>query len=531
MPIRMTDDPGHDDGGNEPPRRGSRGGGGGGDGGGIGAFLSLLGLMIRYPKMSLVLIGGLVVYAVFFSDGSSGGGGPNGTGLDAPVSAPISRTEAGRGLGATLDPRVYDEALSHEPLADVRNKGLPERVSLIDHAPTRRSQGSQGSCVGWATSYAARTILHARETGRDPDEVVFSPAFVYNPIALAGCNGTYLKKALESLERNGDLPLGEFTYTDRSCDRTPTSAERDRARNYRIKGFTRLTMDADDYRTNAEAVKTHLAQGAPVVIGMFVGGTFETAMQGRKVWHPTQQDYADKEDWGGHAMAVIGYDDVLEGGAFQIMNSWGDDWGEGGVGFVRYKDFDFFVREAFGLYPMGVARRAEEQQRIHFALVNASSLDRLPLQQVEPLVYRTSSPIRKGDRFKVEFANTRPVYTYIFGQETDGTSYVLFPYTAKHSPYCGTTGTRIFPRNQSLTADDIGERDSIAVVVSPEPLDPQELNGRITAAQGASYGAKLTAALGNKLDADVKTRATKGAIEMNAPGDRLHALVIEFDKR
>ena len=36
---------------------------------------------------------------------------------------------------------------------------------------------------------------------------------------------------------------------------------------------------------------------------------------------------------------------------------------------------------------------------------------------------------------------------------------VLFPYTEKHSPYCGTTGTRVFPRKQSLTADDVGTRD------------------------------------------------------------------------
>ena len=52
-------------------------------------------------------------------------------------------------------------------------------------------------------------------------------------------------------------------------------------------------------------------------------------------------------------MCVIGYDDDLQGGAFQIMNSWGQEWGEQGIAWVTYRDFDHFVKEAYGLYPMG----------------------------------------------------------------------------------------------------------------------------------------------------------------------------------
>ena len=54
---------------------------------------------------------------------------------------------------------------------------------------------------------------------------------------------------------------------------------------------------------------------------------------------------------------------------------------------------------------------------------------------------------------------------YLFGEETDGSSYVLFPYTEKHSPYCGITGTRLFPSDHSLEADDVGTVDVMAVVV------------------------------------------------------------------
>jgi C1A family cysteine protease len=50
---------------------------------------------------------------------------------------------------------------------------------------------------------------------------------------------------------------------------------------------------------------------------------------------------------GGHAVVVIGYDDkkVIEIaedndktiGAFKIRNSWGEDWGEEGYGWLPYK--------------------------------------------------------------------------------------------------------------------------------------------------------------------------------------------------
>jgi hypothetical protein len=518
----MTEDPDNDGGGDSPRPRRNRDTGDGGS-----ALLSLLLFAFRYPKLSLalLLIGGTYMYC---SDGPA----PD---ASQPVVADAPRPSSGRlGTGATLDPKVYDEALVYEPLAGGGKNALPERVSLLEYAPRRLSQGAQGSCVGWATSYAARTILYAKQTGKPPDDVAFSPAFLYNQIALDNCQGTYLKRAMEVLERTGDLPLGDFAYDPRTCERRPSSSEKSRAGAFRIAGYTRLSIDADDYRTNAEALKQNLAQGAPVVIGMRVGGSFESGMQGKKLWRPTKSDYAEVESWGGHAMAVIGYDDTLEDGAFQLMNSWGDDWGEGGVAWVRYRDFDHFVKEAYGLYPMGSAKRESQEQRIRFGLVGAQDYKRLALNRVDELTYRTASPIRKGSRFKVEFANSRPVYTYLFGQETDGSSYVLFPYTEKHSPYCGTTGTRIFPRKQSLTADELGSRDSIAVVISPKPLDFKALNERITSQSGTGYAAKLRGALGASLDSGGQARTREQLVELvsaQTDPDKVHALVIEFDKR
>ena len=41
-----------------------------------------------------------------------------------------------------------------------------------------------------------------------------------------------------------------------------------------------------------------------------------------------------------HAVVIIGYDDNKYGGSFRILNSWGENWGENGMGWIRYEDID-----------------------------------------------------------------------------------------------------------------------------------------------------------------------------------------------
>ena len=51
----------------------------------------------------------------------------------------------------------------------------------------------------------------------------------------------------------------------------------------------------------------------------------------------------DYSNLGGHALAVVGYDDNIDTpdgkGAFKIANSWGTGWGDAGFGYVTYQEF------------------------------------------------------------------------------------------------------------------------------------------------------------------------------------------------
>lgn len=334
---------------------------------------------------------------------------------------------------------------------------------------------------------------------------------------------------MEVMHKRGVLPFNEFKYNQYDCEKTPTASQMNVASQYKTRGYERLWENEGG--TDITAIKQNVAQGAPVVIGMLVGGSFMNAMQGRKLWEPTATDRRMR-GFGGHAMCVMGYDDNYEGGAFQIMNSWGDRWGDNGFCWVRYSDFEFFTKEAYGLHPMGNAKKQDPNKlEVDFGLVDNQTMKNIPLTQVGNSVFRTTSTIAKGSRFKIEVTNSIECYTYVIGEETDLSSYVLFPYTDKHSPYCGITGTRLFPRAQSLMADELGSMDRMAVIISKVPIDVKALNTAVNTAPG-TYDQKINAVLSQYAVPNVAFKAGSVVhfdVELN--DKKAVAMVIEVQKR
>lgn len=526
MPIRMVPDEGRSDNNNAPmPRRPS---GGGGGMGGLGSLLpSLLGLLFKKPKLLLVLA--ILAGLYWFFIGRNSGGGD------------IVSQLAGLSTGATLDPAVYDNAEVFEPLADNVKNPLPERVSLEKFCPPRLNQGQQGSCVAWASAYAARTIVQAQATGAEPRTSAFSPAYMYNQIKIdnSDCQGSYIQRAMEQMTRSGALPFSQFAYTDQSCSKQPTENDVQKALPFRIKGFQRLSSEADpNSKVDMIGMKQQLAQGSPIVIGMMVGGSFMQGMEGQEAWIPTQSD-ANMQGFGGHAMCVIGYDDYKFGeqGGFQVMNSWGPGWGRNGIAWVPYEAFNYFTREAYAVYPMGEGVDVKPTRfdvAFGFAEVDAQGKDsgrNIPLRKAGGNVFRTVTPVAKGSRFKIEVTNNAECYTYVFGQETDGSPYVLFPYTPKHSPYCGITGTRLFPSDHSLMPDDLGTMDVMAVLVTNQPFDYPKLNEQLKASPASGLAAKLSAVLGDELATDVQYVDGQTIGASSAQGKNALAIVLELEKK
>lgn len=519
MPIRISkDDSGPSGPDNYPGGGGGNGGGGRGPGGNIIAIL--LSLLFRNPKLGLLVLALAGAWYFFGGNCSNGGGGKqNLQGLFS--------------LGASFDQEKYDAVEVFEPLADNKKNPLPERISLEQFAPPRLNQGQQGSCVGWGSGYAARSILFSSAAQSSGNDIAFSPAFTYNQIHLQNCQGSYIEKAMENMQQVGALPLNQFEYTDEDCSRQPDEAQLNEASQYKIKGAQRLTKSGDDYKVDMLAIKQNLAQGAPVVVGMMIGGSFMHGMMGQQVWFPTRDDY-DMNGFGGHCMCVIGYDDYLEGGAFQIMNSWGPEWGKDGIAWVRYKDFDYFTKEAYGLYPMGSGKKFSASEfEMNIALLENESKKYIELSPVGNGIFKTQTPVSKGTKFKIEATNNIECYTYVFGQETDGSSYVLFPYTPKHSPYCGITGTRQFPKDYSLLPDSIGQKDFMAVIVTKKPIDYTALNALINKSRQSTYAEKIHEALQGQEISSIQFKGERGAAHFTgetSSSENAVSVILEIDK-
>jgi len=519
MPIRMVDDPENSNQNNDDNGGGGNNSGGSGGGGGLLALLPLLFSLGRGKGIIVIIL--LAVGAYFFL-----GKGCNTT---SAIQNIFSQS------GYNYDPAKFAQASVYEGLdADNSKNPLPEAISLLRFAPKRLNQGQQGSCVAWSSAYAAQTIAIAAATGKDPNEIAFSPSYLYNQIRLQGCDGSYVENAMETMQKNGGMPLSEYPYSDQDCNNVPTDQQLLEGKQNVIHGFTRLTDGDNVNAINIRAIKEHLSKDAPVVIGMMVGSSFMEGMKGQDLWTPQGMDET-QTGMGGHAMCVIGYDDSKYGGAFQIMNSWGSDWGNNGIAWVRYGDFKNYVREAYGVDPLPKASNvANVPLECTIGLVENTSKKYISLRTTGGNVFETSSPIQKGTRFKIEVKNVTPCYVYIFGQETDGSSYILFPYSSKHYPYCGITGYRLFPRAQSLMADSIGNKDQMAIVVSKDSLDYNQLNQQISRSSQSTYAGKVNEALQSILISSAKfSNTTDGTIyfKVDANSNKAVASIVTFDKQ
>lgn len=155
--------------------------------------------------------------------------------------------------------------------------------------------------------------------------------------------------------------------------------------------------------------------------------------------------------------------------------------------------------------------------------------------------FETTMPVKIGTKFKMEVKNTTECYTYVFGKETDGTSYTLFPYPnskdpskTKYSPFCGITGYRLFPKDKSMTPDSIGTKDMMVVVVSKQPLDWYKLNQMISQQPQTDYAARVNNSLRTQSSSDIRYESTSaGTIKFEgaAGNNQVATCVVEISKQ
>ena len=252
--------------------------------------------------------------------------------------------------GLIMDDADYEGQPREPKFSGTKYIDLPGKVDLKPYCPAVAFQGKIESCVGWAVGYGALTIQRAIRDGIKNRGAITQNAssalFVYNQIKQNDdCrSGAKISDAVKFVSNNGDCLSQNFDGNINDCSRIPDAGLQEEASQFAPSDFMTLFAANEESEIKSLKVQKALANNQPVIIGLKILKNFYHA-KGVNYWRP---EIGNQTYVGGHAVVVVGYDEFK--GAFQIMNSWGKEWGKGGFIWIKYKDFGEYCKYAYVLH-------------------------------------------------------------------------------------------------------------------------------------------------------------------------------------
>ena len=401
--------------------------------------------------------------------------------------------------GCVYNPEIDGKAPMRPRLETRDYKVLPSQYSLKKYCPYPKEQSEYNTCTSWAAIYAARTICEAVTRGwTNPDTITreaFSPLFIYKQVAGSpDCKeGSSIGESLGLLMDKGVPKLRQF---DGLCvDSVPKDLYEDAIDN-KIDGYSLIFNDfCDDKMDKVLLTKKALSQDRPVVVSLI---RFNSLNETRDVWSG-ERDYQR----GYHAMCVVGYDDKKFGGAFEVMNSWGSDWGNNGFTWIKYTDYCEVVRYAYDMYlkkKEPKALRSSHRMSGELTIVerDGKSDMKIYFDTVGELYhYYSDEDFMSGKRFRLSVGCNEPAWVYVIASDLHNDVQRLFPYSDYVSPYLNYTDSHIALPDETheFELDTKAGTDYFCVLYSYEELDIKDIVRRMAISEGSFYR-KLKTVLG-----------------------------------
>lgn len=280
-----------------------------------------------------------------------------GTGYIKDTDTPVSDTNSNISSSPYLLPKAVD-------------------ISESDSFPSVRSQGPYGSCASWATTYYQFGYEVAAMNGwnakNDPTKQ-FSPKWTYNIINGGIDDGSNFALNYSLLSTQGAVRYSEFTPNTNIDPKDKTKSEytewyldkngMKNALQYRVSEYKHFYF-ANQHTANTPiispdsscltVVKSLLNSGKVLTFSTDIRdwdyenlkNQYNSTLNGQYV---CIKSYNIDGKESGHAMAIVGYDDNItydlngdgiiqkyEKGAFKIVNSYGEEYGNNGYMWVMY---------------------------------------------------------------------------------------------------------------------------------------------------------------------------------------------------
>lgn len=220
---------------------------------------------------------------------------------------------------------------------------MPKKIDLRKWCSPIENQGNLGSC----TANAGVGLVEYFEKRAFGKHIDASRLFLYkatrNLLNWTGDTGAFLRSTMEALVLFGVPPENYCPYEIENFENEPSAFCYAFAQNYQAISYYRLDPSGTTKSDLLNQIKAHLTAGLPSMFGFTVYQSIDQAGGTGDIPYPTLQE---KEE-GGHAVVAVGFDDdkkIQNGnsgakatkGAFLIRNSWGQEWGDRGYGWLPY---------------------------------------------------------------------------------------------------------------------------------------------------------------------------------------------------
>ncbi len=233
------------------------------------------------------------------------------------------------GLGCLKDPADRRDMPMRAVLPRV---AAPPGVDHSDRMSPVRDQGAEGTCVAFAAAVGVKEHQELAEHGK---LIELSPRHLYHHCKrLDGVpeeEGTFPRVAMKVLARQGVCLEGCWPYRPYQTDSPCPEADR-QALPFRIKAYGRLS--------GLEEIERSLALNGPFLAGVEVFPEWFGDHRGRI---PLPRPGSSSS--GGHAVCVVGYSHGER--YFKFKNSWSEDWGDRGYGYLPYEYMERYCLDAW----------------------------------------------------------------------------------------------------------------------------------------------------------------------------------------
>ncbi len=284
------------------------------------------------------------------------------------ISFGVFQLNAQVGMGADLFPMNKAELKTKTASSFGFSSKIPAAYSLKSYTPYAKSQGNYGTCTSWAVGYSAMTTQYAflnNITNRNIiTSLAFCPLYLHNNVRSVKdtcARGNHVINVAKYAVNYGNKRyyspmIGCAVATDNMMTEAASfSRATDAYSLYNHQGpwpddSANAVLFFEREKFDLETIKKCLLDNKLPIFAMFVPASFGSVNDAN--WNLNEDEKNDPVSavlaqkgimHERHAMTIVSYDDNRNGGSFEIMNSWGTDFGDKGFVWVKYDDLQKYT--------------------------------------------------------------------------------------------------------------------------------------------------------------------------------------------